>query len=294
MEPLPISEAIDLPRKKYGEYQEANKLYKTKNGELLLVSKNDEFNENKLYILNKIEIINNERKIKIEKEINILKEIDSKYIMPIIEHFTINEQNKEYYCIILNNYESNLSKIIYETNFLNSRNIWKFFIQIIFALNPLNAKKFLSENINLSPEIIYIDEKNNIKIGGIGISLDIENRKKSELDILSYNSPEIIKGENNDEKNIMWTAGCILFELAFKKRVFDNKNYKALEHSILRLEYELPYDCEKEFNLIISKLLCVKKNRLSITDLISEGNFKYKIIELNLFNEILKTNLQGK
>ena len=56
----------------------------------------------------------------------------------------------------------------------------------------------------------------------------------------------------------------------------------------------LPYDCEKEFNLIISKLLCVKKNRLSITDLISEGNFKYKIIELNLFNEILKTNLQGK
>ena len=44
----------NLNEEKYGEYSVINKLYKTKNGELLLVSKFDK--TDKLFILNKIEI----------------------------------------------------------------------------------------------------------------------------------------------------------------------------------------------------------------------------------------------
>jgi hypothetical protein len=54
----------------------------------------------------------------------------------------------------------------------------------------------------------------------------------------------------------------------------------------------LPDDCEKELSLILQKLICEKKNRLTIKDLIFEEAFKNKIIEVNLFSEIVKDNEQ--
>ena len=283
----------DENEERYGEYLVINHIYKTKNGELFLVS-NDDTNcrDNKKYLLNKIEIKNNEMKFQIEKEINLIKQIDSKYIMQIIQHFIINKEEKEFVCIILNYYEHNLSNIIYETNFLNSKTIWKFFIQIIFGLNSLNSNGILPDY--LIPESIFINEDNEIKIGGIGISLDIANKNKDEKDLLSYISPEIIKGEKIDEKSNIWSIGCILYELVFKRRAFDNKNYKNLEHSILQIDYSFPNDSENEINVIIPKLLCEKNKRVTINELIINGVFKNKIIETNLFSEVGKANMQGK
>ena len=285
-----INKNESLNEEKYGEYSVIKKLYKTKNGELLLVSKND--NAHKLFTLNKIEIKNEKIKNDIESELNALKQVDSKYIIKINEYFIEKKEEKSFFCLILDYYENNLSKLIYESNFINSKITWKFFIQIIIQLDNLNLNKLLPNY--LFPENIYIDEENNIKIGGIGITLDISNKNRSEMDILSYCSPEIIKGEENYEKNIIWSAGCILYELAFKKRAFMDKNYKTLEHSILQIKYELPDDSEKELILIINKLLSEKKKRPSIKELILDGNFKNKIIEINLFSQILNTNLKGK
>ena len=238
-------------------------------------------------ITDKIFFMYNDKKLKFEDNTPISKLFDKN---PIVNVFGIEE--KEFCCLIFDYYESNLFKLIYESNFLNSKNIWKFFIQIIIALNSLKLNNLLPNN--LFPENIYIDKDNNVKIGGIGISLDIINKNKSEIDKLSYNSPEIIKGEQNDEKNILWSVGCIFYELAFKKRAFMEKNYKTLEHNILQFKYDLPFNCEKDISLIIPKLLCEKKRRVSIKELILDGLFKNKIIEINLFPYILKTNLQGK
>ena len=147
---------------------------------------------------------------------------------------------------------------------------------------------------NLNTENIFIDEENDIKIGGIGISLDMMDRTKQEIDLLSYISPEIIKGENNDEKSNIWSIGCILYELAFKKKAFSNKKYKELEHNILNIEYDLPYDnnnYDKEICVLIPKLLCKKNKRATIKEIIFDGTFKNKLIEINLFSEIVNTNL---
>ena len=276
----------------YGEYKIINQIYFTKSGELLLVSNNNECKDDKLYLLNKIEIINNEHKSKIEKEIDIIKQIDSKYVVKIIKHFAIIKEKKEYFCIILNYYKSNLKNLIYNTNFLNNKNNWKFFVQIIFGLNSLNLKGILPNY--LFPESIYIDEENNIKIGGIGISLDLANKNIQEIDLLSYTSPEIIKGEKNDEKSIIWSIGCTLYELVFKKIVFENKSYKELEQAILQINYNLSYDKEKEFGLLIQKLICEKEKRATIKEVIFDETFKNKIIEINLFTEIVNPNIQGK
>ncbi len=125
--------------KEYG-YKIIKNFYKTKNGELFLISDKLNKNEENLYFLNKIDIKSEEEKKQIEKEIDNLKKIDSKYIIKINEHYFITEKEKEFLLIIFNYYENNL----YNSNFLNSRNIWKIFIQIILGLNALNLNNILS------------------------------------------------------------------------------------------------------------------------------------------------------
>ena len=108
------------------------KLYETKNGELFFVlsteNKNEETNK---YILNKIELKTKNKK-QIKNNINILQKINCKYIIKIIEYFIVHEEGKEMMWIIMNYYQNNVSKIIYQTNYLNQRNVWKIFYSNYF------------------------------------------------------------------------------------------------------------------------------------------------------------------
>ena len=213
--------------------------------------------------------------------------------MKIIKHYFFSEKDKEIILIILNYYENNLFKIIkYESDFLNSRNIWKFFLQIVLGLYSLNLNNTMPRY--LTPQNIYIDKENNIKIVGINMVLDIANDNENMKESLNrYYSPEIIKNEKN-EKSIVWSIGCILYDLVFKKPAFYGKDKIDIENNVLKINYNLPSDCEKELYLILQKLICEKTKRLTIKELISEEIFKKKIIELNLFSEIVKDNVQGK
>ena len=67
-----------------------------------------------------------------------------------------------------------------------------------------------------------------------------------------------------------------------------------MKKNIIEINYYFPDVCEKELSLIIPKLICEKSKRLSINDLIFNGIFKNKILEINLFSELVKDNEQGK
>ena len=273
----------------FGKYKVIENLWETKYGELLLVSRND----NKLFFLNKIELITNKTKTEIEKDINTINQINSKYVIKIVEYFIHKIEEQEFICIILNYYGNNLFNILHNPNLLPTDIIWKYFIQILFALNSLYLNNILP--FNLLPDNIYIDQNNNIKLAGFGISLDILNKNKLEKDLLPYYSPEIIKGKTNDQKNVLWSLGCILYELAFKRRAFDNENYETLKSLIFGINYLIPNDYNNELSLVVSKLICEENKRLSsFKELLFDENIKYKLIETNTFYEILKPNLQGK
>jgi len=251
-------------------------IYKTKYGKLFLISNTLNKNMENIYFLNKIEIKSKLEKKKFEKEIDNLKANNSKYIMKINEYYFFSEKDKEILLIILNYYENNLFKIIYESNFLTSRYVWKIFIQIILGLNSLNLNNIKSDR--LIPQNIYIDNENNIKIGGINMILDIADESLQESILISYCSPEIIKKEKNDEKSIIWSIGCILYELVFKKPTFFDNNIEDIKDKILKINYNLPDECEKEISFILQKLICKKMKRLTIKELISEEIFKKKNI----------------
>ena len=110
-----------------------------------------------------------------------------------------------------------------------------------------------------------------------------------------------MKGEKKDDKCIIWSLGCILYELVFRTPPFNIDKIEDKDKNIIYNlnQYKEVMDkisdlFDKDLCFILKKLLCVKEERLNMKQLICEGIFKKKIIEINLFSDIVKENLQSK
>lgn len=276
---------MEIENNQNNQYLINKPLYKTKIGELFLASNKLKPNENNLYIMNRIKVKSEEEKTKLLNEVEKIKKINSKYLIKIYDYFIEYINEDEILCLILDYFEENnsLEKIIYNSSFLTYRNIWRIFIQLLMEIKMIHQNNIIFEN--LIPKNIFIDKNKNIKIGGLGNILDLS---KEETDFSFYKSPEILNGEKYDKQNDMWSLGCILYEMAFKKRTFEyNKN-------IIDINYEMPEDAEEDIKNIIGKLICKHNNRIEAEKLVFDPIIKKKIIEANLFSEIIQNNLEGK
>jgi NIMA (never in mitosis gene a)-related kinase len=266
-------------------------LHKKENDELLIIKYNtfDKANKNNLYLMKRLEVKTEEDKNKFVDQIKILNKIKCNYIIKIYDFFFEHINEKEFLCIILEYIEENnniKNKLI--ENFFNSRNVWKFFVEIVIGLKALNDNNILIDNLN--PENIYLDKYNNFKIGGIGKLLDINKEKEIGIidDIWKYQSPEILNGEKNDETSSIWSLGCILYEIAFKKAAFNSKK------NIQDIIYNIPEDSDPDLSILLKNLICKKVNRKNIKDLMFDQIFKKKLVEMNLFNENIPHDMKSK
>ena len=262
-------------------------LYRTRNGELFFVNISD---DTSIYIMKRIEVKTNEDKNKILEELKLLKQINSKYFIKINNYFIEHIEEKEIICVIIDYFDidKNLKKLIYNSNFLNTINIWKIFIEIAITIKSIHKQNIIIENLN--PQNIFLDKKNNIKIGGIGKVLDLinEEEKLEESELYIYKSPEILNDEKYDDKCDVWSLGCILYELYFKKKAFDNKS------NIINIKYDIDEDVEVDLKFILKKLLCEQKIRYNSRELVFDPIFKNKIIEVNMFSEIIANDMKSK
>ena len=76
--------------------------------------------------------------------------------------------------------------------------------------------------------------------------------------------------------------------MAFKKKSFDNKK------NINDINYKMPENAEEDIKNIIGKLICKSNNRIEAEKMVFDPIFKKKIIEINLFSEIIQYNIEGK
>ena len=267
------------------EYLINKPLYKTKCGELLLVSNKLKPDDNTLYIMNRIIVKTEEEKNNLLNNIKQLKKINSKNLITIHYNFIEHINQNDVICLILDYFEENnsLKKIIYNSSFLTSQNIWTIFIKLIIVIKLLHQNNIIIEN--LVPENIFIDKKKNIKIGGIGNILDLS---KGEEDNSYYKSPEILNGEKCDKKSDIWSLGCILYEMAFKKKAFDNNK------NIININYEIPENADEDIKNILGKLICKYNDRIECEKMVYEPIFKKKLIEVNLFSDVVQKNIEGK
>ena len=274
-------------KKKNNSYEIIKSVGKTKKGEILLVSYDlDNSGKKKNYLLKKIEVNSDKEKDKISEEIKQIKLIDSKFLIKIYDFFIENQNQKEICCIIMDYYEyGNIENMINQKYSLNYRIIWRMFIQIALGIKAFHKNNIILKN--LCPRNIFIDNERNIKIGGYGLTLDFTDEEY--LNSLSlYTSPELLNGQDYSKKSDIWSLGCILYELYFKKRPFQ------ILKNILKFNYEIADNCENDLKYFLSKLLCQEKNRILINELLIDMRLKKKLLEVNLFDEIVEENLKGK
>ena len=184
--------------------------------ELFLVSCDlNKIGHKDFYLLKKIVIKNDIGKKLLIDKINKIKSLNIIYVLKIFDYFIEKKEQEETLCILMEYCENgSLEELIKHDEYLNSRNLWRIFIQLILGLNSFHSNNIIIKNLN--PKNISLDNENNIKIF---LDFDLNNKTK-DFSLMLYDSPEIIKGENYSIKSDIWSLGCVLYELITKKKPF--------------------------------------------------------------------------
>ena len=176
-----------------------------------------------------------EEKDKFYNEIDILKSFDSKYIVKFSDSYE-DEDNNKLNILMEFGGDDNLKTFInkYKTNhhLIDEKEIAKIFSQICQGLEVIHDSKIIHRDF--TPQNIFIDENNNIKIGDFGVS----TRNNFSTEIVGkteYIAPEMLKQKKYDYRIDIYALGCILYELFKLNDYHHDKKYEN-NNTIINLE----------------------------------------------------------
>ena len=124
-------------------------------------------------------------------------------------------------------------------------------MQILLALRECHYRCIKGSKIlhrDLKPSNVFFDSNNNVKLGDFGLSRIIQNESEQQnqnseneqaafantnVGTPYYMSPEQINEIPYDEKTDIWSAGCVIYELASLLPPFTAGNHLALAEKIL-------------------------------------------------------------
>ena len=194
------------------EYEKVKQIGKGGFGIVYKVLKN-----NRYYALKQIPIngLTNESIEKYKEEIKILSKFNSKYIIKYYDSFI---ENNNLYILMEYGGDLNLKEYIQkykdDDNLMEENIIEKIILQICSGLKEIHEANIIHRD--LSPENIFVNEKDEIKIGDFGVSKRLSSHTKfakTQTGKYHYNAPEIENGEQYDTKVDIYALGCIIYEL---------------------------------------------------------------------------------
>ena len=170
----------------------------------------------------------------------------------------------------------------YKGDFENTTN-WKIFIKLVIELILLKSRNI---NTNIKPNQIFISQKNSVKINLIDLILNENNDEEKGFIIPFKNSAKEIKDMEKNQKKISWSLGIILLYLNFDN--FEMKKYSESEIREFIKSKKIDKLDGPLINIIL-KLLCEEEKRITLDELILDKDFLYKVVELNLFSELINS-----
>ena len=226
-----------------------------------------------------------------KKIINVLSKINNEYLI------------KYYYSFMENNIfnilmeyvgDNDLKKFIQnykdKDEFIDEKIIRDIVIQICKGLKEIHDNKIIHRD--LTPDNIFIDKNNKIKIGDFGtskITTTSNNYSKTQIGKFNYLAPEIDKGLKYNNKVDIYSLGCIIYELFTLNEYYLDKQDEK--------------ECKIDTNLYNSKYqylidLLLKKdyhNRPTIDEVINNINLiseNYIIAEINISEEDINKDIR--
>ena len=287
------------------EFENYKIIQKLKQKDLFLVSKKDNKSKNQTNFLLKKKILKNEM-----EKYEILKKL-TKFEF---DYFEKNKCNKTILYILMEAKNCKYLKEIDEITVDEEKVAWKIFIRFVMELKALMKKNI---QFNINPNLIYIDNKNDVKINLIDLVLftELKPTEKIKYENKSKNMPENIDinlDDDNDmiiinnktdkkfndskkkelihkQKQLTLFLGIFLLDLLSKEKLlkyfsaeknFFNDYFNQIIQKINSINIE-------EFKIFLSRLLCNEEKRIVFDELFLEKIFLRKVVEFGYFNEFI-------
>ena len=196
--------------------------------------------ENKYYAIKKILLKNlTEEEIESTKnEANILSNIKSEYIVNYYDSF----KDDNSFNILMEYCEKDLKAFINEykskNELIDEDILYGIIVDLCLGIKEIHKKNLIHRD--LKPENIFINKDNRIKIGDFGISKALDLNAKyayTSIGTNLYMAPEMIKGEQYNNKVDIWALGCIIYELFTLNICFQSNSLFGFVNKILNSKH---------------------------------------------------------
>lgn len=196
-----------------------------------------------------LKIIDKERfkKYNIIKEKEIVNLCQSENILNIYDCF----QTDKNFIVEQENYETNLYEYIKENGpGMDNLSFFKgVFLEVAKALKLIHEKGIMHRCIRTN-HIFLVNKENeddnnleySVKLGGFNFAIYIKENISEPLDTIFYSAPEIINGEEYNEKCDLWSFGITLYQFYFGKFPYGYKPSKYLVIKLVSDEEEFNYE----------------------------------------------------
>lgn len=238
-------------------------------------------------------IMKEKEKQQLINEVNILRELKHENIVRYHDKI-VDKKNTMIYIIMEYCAGGDLSKVIQSCRqsgkCISEENIWTIFMQIVLALYECHCSrkdKKIVLHRDLKPSNIFLDEKQNAKLGDFGFAKAISNQSMYAHTYLGtpfYMSPEQINESEYNEKSDIWSLGCIVYELAALHPPFQAENQLSLALKIKEGQFgRIPAAYSEELMRSIRWMLKVDpKARPQVEDLLNLPAISMRLREKSL------------
>lgn len=113
--------------------------------------------------------------------------------------------------------------------YLSEDKVWRVFAQLTMALLECHRRKDGTKILHrdLKPGNVFFDADDQVKLGDFGLSRMMGEESvfaQTHVGTPYYMSPECISELRYNEKSDIWSAGCILYEMAALRAPFEATN----------------------------------------------------------------------
>ena len=167
--------------------------------------------------------------------------------------------------------------------FFEESKIWSTLIQILEGLKYLHKSDIIHRDLKSAN--IFLTKKGTVKIGDLNVSKIIgKSMAITQTGTPYYASPEIWNDHPYDYKCDIWSAGCIIYEMASLKMPFRGTSMQMLYNNVMKGDFDpIPSRYSKDLMEII-KLILIKNPRLrpSAEDLLKNRIILQKMEKLGM------------